>query len=192
MGLVLTSGPLLEPVSLAEAKAHLRIDTDDEDIFLASLVTTSRLHVEVVLSAALITQTWTLVRDAWPQGRILALPLRPLRGVTSISVRDGAGLLHPAPLSEFIVDTTAVVPRIVRKLGTSWPAPGLPANGIEIVFTAGYGDTAADVPAPIRQALLLLVAHWYEHRDPSEVGSETARVPSMITELLAPYTTRQL
>ena len=69
----------------------------------------------------------------------------------------------------------------------SWPKPGRTANGIEIAFVAGYGDAAADVPAPIRQAILLLVAHWHEHREPVEIGAAKPPCPSTVSELLQPY-----
>jgi uncharacterized phiE125 gp8 family phage protein len=68
-----------------------------------------------------------------------------------------------------------------------WPRPGLSALGIEIAFTAGYGNVASAVPAPLRQALLLLVAHWYEHREPVHIGGAVVAVPDTIASLLAPY-----
>ncbi len=68
-----------------------------------------------------------------------------------------------------------------------WPQPGKVANGIEIDFTAGYGATPSHVPAPIRQALLLLVAHWYERRDPIEVGSPETVIPQPVSQLLDLY-----
>jgi uncharacterized phiE125 gp8 family phage protein len=80
----------------------------------------------------------------------------------------------------------------VRLGAPAWPKPGRPANGIEIAFTAGYGPVAADVPAPIRQAILLLIAHWYEHRSPLEDGIHTEPLPNMVSELLAPYRSMRL
>ena len=79
------------------------------------------------------------------------------------------------------------------RLGASvWPVPGRIANGIEVAFTAGFGDAAADVPAPIRQAILLLIAHWYEHRTPLEIGAQAQPVPDMVGELLGPYRSPRL
>ena len=80
----------------------------------------------------------------------------------------------------------------MRAFGSDWPRPGKCANGIEIELTAGFGASAADVPAPIAQALLLLVAHWYERRDPIEIGSAAARVPAAVSNLLAPYVEKRL
>jgi uncharacterized phiE125 gp8 family phage protein len=74
----------------------------------------------------------------------------------------------------------------------TWPPPGQAAGGIEIDFTAGFGAQAGDVPQSVRHALLLLVAHWYEHRDPIDIGDRTAAIPAAVSELLAPYTVTRL
>jgi uncharacterized phiE125 gp8 family phage protein len=87
----------------------------------------------------------------------------------------------------FLLDGAGIPPRLVRQGSLPWPPPKRTANGIEIAFTAGYGDAVADVPAPIRQAVLLLVTHWYEHREPIEIGAAHTAVPHMVSELLHPY-----
>ena len=73
-----------------------------------------------------------------------------------------------------------------------WPKPGARLGGIEIDFTVGYGNAATDVPEPIRQALRLLVAHWYEVRNPVHIGQMATRVPDTISELLMPYRVRRI
>ncbi|HIE72284.1 MAG TPA: hypothetical protein EYP98_20125 [Planctomycetes bacterium] len=78
------------------------------------------------------------------------------------------------------------------RTGVVWRQPGRVANGIEIDFTAGYGTEASDVPEPIRQALLLLVSHWYERRDPIEVGAANTMVPVPVSQLLEPYKVHSL
>jgi len=83
-------------------------------------------------------------------------------------------------------DPVSVPPRLVRT-GVIWPQPGKAANGIEIDFTAGYGAAASDVPAPLRQAVLLLVAHWYENREPIAVGSPEMAVPGPVAQLVEPF-----
>jgi uncharacterized phiE125 gp8 family phage protein len=90
------------------------------------------------------------------------------------------------PSADYTVYGVSDAPRIVRR-APSWPPPGLAAHGIEINLTAGFGATAAAVPAPIRQALLMLVAHWYEHRDPIEIGAEATVIPTGVSELMQPW-----
>jgi uncharacterized phiE125 gp8 family phage protein len=187
MPLVLTSGPAVEPVTLAEAKAHLRVDGTAEDTLIASLSVTSRLHVETAAGLALITQSWSYFLDAWPRGRALALPLRPVQNVSAVRLYDENAVVTALPPDSYLLDGAGSPPRLVRQGALVWPKPGRIANGIEVALTAGYGNAAADVPGPIRQAILLLVAHWYDHRSPVEIGHLAEPVPDMVCELLAPY-----
>lgn len=191
MPLVLTSGPVSEPVTVAEAKAHLRIDGSAEDALFASLIVTSRLHIEAALGLALVTQSWQLRLDAWPPDASVDIPLRPLQSILAIRVRDTAGIAALVPAETYQVDLVSAPPRIFP-VGVTWPAPGLRRAGIEIDLTAGYGSAADNVPAPIRQALLMLVAHWYEHRDPVEIGSSEARIPAAVSQLLQPFRVSRL
>lgn len=192
MSLVMTSGPALEPVSLAEAKAHLRIDGTAEDALIQSLVVTSRLHIEAALGLALITQSWSYFLDRWPKAGRLVLPLRPVAAIAHIRVWDDEGTSESLDAASFLLDGHGMPPRLVAPAGMSDPTPKRVANGIEIGFTAGFGASAADVPATIRHALLLLVAHWYENREPVQIGVGVNAVPAMVSDLLAPYRRRRL
>jgi hypothetical protein len=216
MATVITTAPAVEPISLAEAKTHLRIDTADEDGLLQALILTSRLHIEVALNLALITQNWSCYFDQWPQhltGRgvplsppgaafanlapdtalaagasALRLPLGPVKSVDAIRVYADDGTFAAIPVSGFAIDLFSRPARIARRSDTNLATPGRALNGIEFAITAGFGAAPADVPAPIRQALLLLVAHWYEHRDPGEIGTNATQVPATVSALLAPWT----
>jgi uncharacterized phiE125 gp8 family phage protein len=185
MALILTAGPTAEPISIAEAKAHLRIDTNAEDILIGSLILTSRLHIEAALGLALITQSWQLILDSFPPGNTLPLPLHPVSAVTKITITAADATITTLPPSATLFDVGPPA-RIVRT-GPSWPLVTAAANAIAINVTAGFGPTVADVPAPIRQAMLLLVAHWYEHRDPIEIGQPDTAIPKAVSDLLTPY-----
>lgn len=186
MALTLTSGPAEEPVTVAEAKAHLRIDGSAEDILIASLIVTSRLHVEAALGLALITQGWRLTLDIWPEDGVVRFPLRPIQSIASVTVLDENGTPTVVTSEDYLLDGQALRPRLIARDG-KWPAPGLRANGIDIQFAAGIGDEPEDIPQPIRHAILLLVAHWYEHRDPLEIGAAAAAIPAAVSDLLKPY-----
>ncbi|MFM1815269.1 MAG: hypothetical protein RLZ98_1964 [Pseudomonadota bacterium] len=187
MALTLTVQPAAEPLTLGEAKHHLRVDGSDDDSFIESLITTSRLHIEATLGIALITQGWKLTLDRWP-GQVVALPLRPLKTVDAVRVFDGAGAAVPVDASAYTVDIAAG--RIFTD--SVWPHPGRTHAGIELDFTAGFGASASDVPEPIRQALKLLVAHWYEHREAVTTGDRGARIPIGVSDLLAPWKAMRL
>ncbi len=186
MALVMTSGPATEPITVDEAKAHLRVDDTAEDILITSLVLTSRLHIESALGLAMITQNWRLLLDKWPRDRRVHFPLRPVQTVSEVRVLASDGTPTVVSSDNYIVDVASTPARLVPQQ-TGWPAPGRPANGIEIDFVAGFGTNSTDVPAPLRHALLLLVAHWYEHRDPIEIGSPDVAIPPGVSRLLKPY-----
>lgn len=191
MPLVLTTPPEIEPVTVAEAKTYLRIDGAADDLLVASLALTSRLHVESALGLALITQGWMLQLDRWPPGHEVEFPLRPVASVTAVRVRAVDDTPTTISAADYLLDAASTPPRLVAN-GVTWLQPGRKATGIEIDFTAGYGADVTDVPEPIRQAILLLTAHWYEHRDPVDIGSPDTAIPASVSDLLSPYRVKRL
>jgi len=187
MALVPISGPALEPVSLSDAKAHLRVDDVAEDLLISSLITAARVHLEQTLGRALITQTWRLVLDAWPSGGTVQLAIVPLQSVSAVRVFDIDGNAQVIAPTDYLVDTAGEPARLVHNASAVFPAPGRAINGIEIDFVAGHGAAAGDVPQPLRQAVMLLVAHWYERREPVEIGDSVERIPTSVDGLIAPY-----
>ncbi|MGH6737326.1 MAG: head-tail connector protein [Methyloceanibacter sp.] len=186
MTVVLTAAPAAEPVSVAEAKAHLRIDTDDEDALIASLITAARLTVERTLGLALITQTWSYFLDHWPPSCRIALPIAPVASVGAITVHDVDGGQTAIDANDYAADVLSVPARVMLKGAPPSVAPRA-FNAFEMAFTAGHGDAAADVPQPIRHAVTLLVAHWYERREPVVLGAAAQEVPATVAGLLLPY-----
>lgn len=186
MTLVLRSGPAEEPVSLEEAKAYLKVDGSDEDILISSLIITSRLHLEAALGLALITQTFRLVLDRWPRTGAIRVPVRPVQAIEEIRLRDGNGGVVVVDPADYDVDVSSAPARIAWMSGAP-PQPAKRMNGLEVDLVAGYGPNAGDVPAPIRQGLKMLVAHWYENRDPVEIGSPKTAIPAAVSCLVKPY-----
>ncbi|ODT68561.1 MAG: hypothetical protein ABS75_20050 [Pelagibacterium sp. SCN 63-23] len=179
----LLAGPAEEPVSLAEAKAFLRVETDAEDALLTTLIGAARLHVEAVTGRALLAQRWRLVLDAWPESGRVRLPLAPLLAVTEIAAIDDSGASHEIALAQFGNEGDwLLVPRQVADM------PVLQERqGIEIDYLAGFGETPEAVPADLRQAVSLLVAHWHEHRDGMAAPGSGALMPAAFAALVAPY-----
>lgn len=192
MALLMTSGPTIEPVTLAEAKAHLRVDSAAEDTLITALITTSRLQIEAALSIALLSQTWSYFIDRLPRDGVIALPLRPVRSLDAVRRHQDDGGFAVLPPSGFTLDGLSMPPRIVARETTAFATAPRLANAYEFSVTVGFGATAADVPAPIREAVLQLTAHWFEHRDPSEIGTEAARIPAAVSQLLAPWQSPRL
>ena len=185
MTLVLTAPPAQEPILLADAKAQLRVDSTAEDVLIGSLMLTSRLHIEAALGLALITQSWQLTLDDFPPDAAITLPMQPIAAVTGVQTVGADGTVSTLPPSAYLFDPGRP-PRLIRT-AKNWPHVTAAANGVVISFTAGYGPNPSDVPLPIRQAMLLLVAHWYEHRDPIEIGQPDTAIPKAVSDLLAAY-----
>ena len=177
----LLAGPAGEPVSLAEAKAFLKVDDNAEDGLITTLIGAARLHVEGVTGQALLAQSWRVVLDAWPADRQVRLPVIPFMAVTEITAYDAAGGAHDVPLAQFLREPDRLLlPATVAGMPTLRERQGL-----EIDYVAGFGTEPEDVPADIRQALLVLVAHWYEHRDAVIMAGSGAVVPSGFDRLVA-------
>lgn len=183
---ILLTAPAAEPLTLAEAKDFLRVEHGDDDGIIAALITGARGHVEAETHRALITQGWRLVRDCWPDtGRLALLPV-PLREITAARVRKADGGVQDIDVAAFAVDAMSA-PAMLAFTPGALLVPGRRAAGIEIDIVAGYGDTPADVPEALRQAIRLLVAHWYENRRLVAAAGETAVMPATVASLLSPY-----
>lgn len=182
----LLAGPAAEPISLAEAKAHCRIDHDEEDGLLATLIAAARIHVEATTARALLTQSWRLAIDAWPACRQLALPVAPAAALLAVTTYDADGNAHEIDTGQFGLDG-AVSPAWLLLPET---VAGMPAlrqrHGIHIDYSAGFGEEADAVPADLRQAILLLVGYWFENRDTADPPNGPAGPPAL-APLLAPY-----
>jgi uncharacterized phiE125 gp8 family phage protein len=182
---MLITGPACEPLSLAEAKTWLRLDTTSEDDLVGALVTSARLVVEASTRRLLITQTWRFVLDEWPRSRVFDIPYAPFRSLVGIRVYDAGG--EAQGLSTALYALAASPERARLTFSGPLPAPGQSANGIEIDAVFGYGDDAASVPEPLRQAIRLLTARWFENRGDVERDTAGADLPDPVGALVAPY-----
>jgi len=178
MSLSLITPPAEEPVTLAEVKAHLKIDIPDEDALLSSLITAACARAEWHTGRAFVTQSWVLRLDAWPKDSIAEIPLPPLAAVSEIAYIDPDAMRTVADASTYRVDPASEPGRVIFQ---DRPPRLRTTDCLEIAFTAGYG-TAAAVPEAVRQAILEIVADLYTHR-----GDEAGTVGLSGQALLAPY-----
>lgn len=188
MSLKRTTPPAAEPITLDQAKLHLRVDHADEDGLITGLITAARLAAEDRLQRTLINSGWTLVLDSFPPvcsrlGNIIQAPMPPLLTVESIQYIDTAGTSQPLASSQYRVDVLGEPGRIQPV--TSWPATARQVNAVTVTYTAGYGASAADVPQPIKQWMLLAIGDLYANRSRS---AERPQVPHGFADsLLDPY-----
>ncbi|MDQ0324529.1 putative phiE125 gp8 family phage protein [Rhodopseudomonas julia] len=175
---ILLEGPEVEPVSLAEAKAHLRVEHEAEDELISAYLVAARVALEGDLRKVLIAQAWRLVLTERPQGGRLRLPIRPLLSVDRARLMTASGerLLEEDEIS---LGGAADELRLDTRL---WGMIRL-----QIDVTAGFGESAAEVPAPLRQAILLRAAHWYEHRGAALEADGPGALPAGYERLIAPF-----
>ena len=184
MTLFRTVDPAAEPVTLAEVKAHLRLDHDSEDDLLNGLIRAAREDVERAAGLALIEQSWRLALDDWPRDGCVAVPLHPVRAILSVTAYGSEGegsLIDPA---SYEVDTMS---RPARLHFDGPPGVLRALNGIEIDFTAGFGEAGPDVPDLLRRAIVLLVAHWYEFRTSYGPNDQPVSYPAGYDRMIASY-----
>jgi uncharacterized phiE125 gp8 family phage protein len=166
MGLVVVTPPALEPLTLAEAKAHLRVDSTFEDSLITAQITAARQYAEETsLWRALITQTLRLTGRKFPTGRKpLVLPRPNLLTVTSITYFDTAGVSQTWDAAKYRVVTSSA-PGWVEPVDTEvYPDTYDRPDGFTVNYTAGYGAAATDVPELIRRALLILIHDLFTSR----------------------------
>jgi uncharacterized phiE125 gp8 family phage protein len=184
MTLFRTVDPPVEPVTLADAKAHLRLDGTADDDFLTGLIRAARQEVEQATGVALIEQSWRLVLDCWPGDGTVLLKVHPLRAVLSVTLYGSEGEASVLAPENYQVDALSRPARIHFETAP----PALRAmNGIEIDFSAGFGEAGTDVPDLLKRAILLLVAHWYEFRTGFGPADQPVSYPAGYDRLVAGY-----
>ena len=183
-GRILVVAPVVEPVTIEEAKNHLRVDTPDDDALIQRNLVAARRWAETYTRRVFVTQTWNVFYEKGQP--VLTLPLPPLQSVLSVSHRTTSGSMLTVPPTVYLVDTIAAPGRILLAPGQSWPGDPLWApNPIVIQFIAGYG-LAATVPDDIKAAILLLTGFLYENREQAAHPSPKA-LPFAAENLLMPY-----
>ena len=185
-GMKLILAPTEEPISLVEARLHLRLDvaetsppsTHPDDTLINIWLKAARRYAENFNSRASITQTWQLYLDRFPRHRYIALPKPPLQYVSSLSYKDSAGTLQVVSFvdpsgtalletDDYIVDIAQEPGRLCLQNGSTWPATIREAQAVIVEYVCGY-SSAADVPADVKASILLKLSDLYENRGDSE------------------------
>jgi uncharacterized phiE125 gp8 family phage protein len=190
--------PTVEPIDLAKAKAHLRVDITDDDPLIEDIIGTARDYCEGMTGVSMLTQTWQLYLDRFPLGDrpeywpwsaqpgAILLPRYPVQAVTSIVYTDSTGAPTTVAPTDYALDTVSTIPRIVPASNKSWPGSSFaPLNAVQVTFTAGYLNIAA-LPPKARQAMYLLIGLYYANREDIVIGTRLVAitVPKAVDALL--------
>jgi uncharacterized phiE125 gp8 family phage protein len=184
MALYRIAEPAIEPVSVAEARAWMRIDHTSEDALIGELIRAARMDVENRIGLALISQTWRLTLDTWPKADCLTLPRAPVTAVLAVTLYDEAGNASLVSSSGYQLDAKSEPARLRFN---SRPNALRRMNGIEIDFACGYGATPQQVPELMRRAIKVLVAHFYEFRGAFSPADQPVSLPNGYLPLIRPW-----
>lgn len=192
--------PAVEPVTLAEAKRHLRVEFEDDDDYIVGLITAARQYCELRLDRCLIDTRLEMKLDTFPSGWELPLPLPPFSptvGRQEIEITFLNVQLQPLSVVEaeptivstpgtFIANRASTPAMLTPNVNGYWPVTGPLRSAVTIRWWAGYGDGADKVPRGIRHACLMLLGHWYMNREAVAPGS-FGTVPLGVNELLSAF-----
>jgi len=192
MGLSIATQPTAEPLTVAEAKAHLRVDISDDDTLIGDYISAARQYAEGVTRRAFVEQTWDFTLDRFPVGAI-RLPIQPVSSVTYVQYVDTAGATQTftegtsPDVTKYDVFTDGPRTTIVPKYNLTWPDTRDHPNVVTVRFVAGYST----FPEDLKQALKLLVGHQYENREEVIFGFSTVQsLPLGVQAYLSQYMMR--
>ena len=188
VALTRTTAPTVEPVSLALAKQHLRVDHTDEDDLITEYIASARAWVESYLERSLLRQTWQMILDDFPAaGENIELRMPPAYDIVSFQYLDDDGDATTVPADDYDSLLAVDCGIITLATGQAWPVPGDYPGPVRISYRTGYGTAATDVPADLRKAVRILVEHQYRNRGAVAVGTITSQMPLSVMEDLAQY-----
>jgi uncharacterized phiE125 gp8 family phage protein len=195
MALVQLVGPASEPVTLADAKNHLRIDSDitQDDALLTVLIGAARRYAESWTNRSFISQTWRLTLDGFPSVAVgetagIQLERGNIISVQSVNYRDLTRANQVMPTTDYFVDIASTPGRITPQFGKIWPIPIPEIACVWVDYTAGYGADATLVPEGIKQWILLRLTTLYERRAEAEIVAKGRLEPMpFVDSLLDPY-----
>lgn len=163
--------PTTEPITLQQAKDHLKVDVSDDDDLINVLITAARQSAEQYTNRAILTQT---VEEFFKCFEDIRLQRNPVQSVTSVTYTDTEETNQTWSDTDYSLFLTAEPAKILLKTGKSFPTDVVDrANAVKVTYVAGWTQ-ASDVPKPIIQAMLLMIAKWYDNRADSVKKLPTA------------------
>lgn len=192
MSYQITVEPAEEPITLTEAKAHCRVDWDDDDTIITAYITAARKFCEHYTNRVFITQTWRQNENVFSEPIMLAV--NPVQSITSVKYYDTDDAQQTLSSSNYQVDIASDEARIYEGVSAGYPSISLDViNPIEIIMVSGYGLAAA-VPEDIKSAIKIMTDFFYENRDmvnvPVASMATQIPIPSAVYSILNSYRLR--
>lgn len=147
--------------------------TVTESTYLQTLIKAAREYCQNFQNRAYVNQTWELWLDQFPDIDYIELPLPPLSSVTSVKYYGTDNTEYTLSADDYSVDVKSEPGKVYLRHSKSWPTTVLrPYQGVCVTYVAGYGATAAYTPQAVKQAMLLLIGHWYNNREAAQMKAD--------------------
>jgi uncharacterized phiE125 gp8 family phage protein len=185
--LVRSVPPAVEPVTLAEAKAHLRVDISTDDGLIASIIKAAREWCEEYLDRSLVHTQWTMRMDSFPHEFVLPRPPMATSGTvtaTAITYTLETQAVETLDTATYRVDRHDTPGRIRVVYAGTWPAHLFDENSVTVTWYGGYGADGTSVPAAIRSAMLMIISSLYEHRTAVLTGTISKEIEFGVKSML--------
>lgn len=190
-GLTVITAPTFEPITPTEAKAHMRVEHDDDDALIETLITAAREWIERYTGRTLCETTLEVAFEGYPDW-FIDLPKPPVIEIESFKYRTADGTDTTLAADQYTFDNAvAIAPRIVPAYGIAWPGTRWQASSLRIRYRAGYAQAGSPdelhlIPAWAKASIKLIVAHLYEHRE-SVTELKTEELPMGVLWLCRPF-----
>jgi uncharacterized phiE125 gp8 family phage protein len=186
MAVEVLTPPVAEPIGLENLKSHLRVDAPDDDALISEIISGARAEVESFTNLTLTTRTLRITLNAFPPGP-LCLPVWPVQSIAQVEYTDPAGATQPLAPSEYILVKSAQPRLLAPAYLKTWPVTRAHYDAVRIDVVAGYGTTATDLPQDLVDAVKLIAAHRFEHREDVVVGALAVALPGGARSLMLPH-----
>lgn len=191
-GLNVITLPTQEPITTDEAKLHLRVEIDEDDALIESLITAAREWVEIYTGRTLCETVLEVAFEGYPNYGYIELPKPPILEVVSFKYTDSSGVDTTLATDQYVLDNTvAIAPRVVPSYGSTWPGTRWQSSSLRVRYRAGYARAGSPIethliPQPLTAAIKLLVGHLYENRE-SVAPANMQELPQGALFLCRPY-----
>lgn len=176
MSTVRISQPSVEPITLAEAKAHLRVTHDDDDLEINAMISDARAACEDRLQRTLITSGWRLTLPAFQP--VIYLAMGDVQSVMTVTYTDPNGTIQTLSPSAYQLGRSNGQPVLVPAPGQSWPATQAGViEAVTVEYLAGYGNSAHNVPPPIKRWIKLALGDLFENGQATRIGDTVNPLP---------------
>lgn len=173
--------PPVSAITLEQAKVFLRVEDNDQDEVIDALIAAAQGNIDGPdgwLGRCIGAQTLEFTADSFDFG--VCLPYQPATDIVSVKYDDASNVEQTLDPTAYRLDRTGT---LQCPFNGSWPSVSGERGSVRVTYRAGSDD----VPAPIRQAMLLMIGHWYENRMAVSAGVSMDELPFGVSALLMPY-----